>query len=220
MTKASQLGVGLYTVADAERLLRTPRRTLGRWLEGYSEGGHSYLSVIREPDHTWISFAHLIELMYVREFRKAGVPLGVIRDTSLRFQNEFQNAFPFSTKRFAVSGRDLLVTISDEWQCVRTGQQWLRLGELIDQLYHVGEFVTEWRPLGQDGHIALNPNKRFGRPHEIKTGADTSVLYGFYKAGDSIETIADWYGISLDAMTNVVSFEESLKSKSRDRVFA
>jgi hypothetical protein len=85
----TQLGLGLYTLADAGRLIHAKSPAIKRWLYGYSytskNGGGR---VRRLADPLWtpqyvaddfnekiIGFQDLLELRIVHEFVRRGVPL-------------------------------------------------------------------------------------------------------------------------------------------------
>src|SRR2546426_563110 len=82
------LGVGLYTVPEAARLLRVPSRKLGRWAEGYSfkargEPRFSEPLFRREyldlAEQRILTFTDLMELQLVSLFRRLGVSMQTIR---------------------------------------------------------------------------------------------------------------------------------------------
>jgi hypothetical protein len=89
----TQLGLGLYTLAAAARLIHGDSRSIKRWLYGYeytSRKGEQ--CVQRHADPLWmpqydagdfnekiIGFQDLLELRIVREFVRRGVPLSVVR---------------------------------------------------------------------------------------------------------------------------------------------
>lgn len=74
------LGIGLYSIVEAGRLLQTPRRTLSRWIDGYvlklRGGTKAYAPIIARTDEkSYLTFGDLVELMYVRGFRNEGISL-------------------------------------------------------------------------------------------------------------------------------------------------
>src|SRR2546421_162242 len=87
-TGRSYLGVGLYSLPEAARLLRMPAATLRRWLAGSGspvEAGRREVGplVWRENPELvargLITFSELIELLFIRQLRQADVPLRTIR---------------------------------------------------------------------------------------------------------------------------------------------
>ncbi|MFN7172933.1 MAG: hypothetical protein ACK4P3_09155 [Fimbriimonadaceae bacterium] len=158
----------------------------------------------------FLTFADLIELLYVREFRARDVPLADIRDANLKYRNEWGVDYPFATKRFATSGRDLLIKEQEIWKNCLTGQQVLPMESFTKQLVHEGDFVTEWRPLGTERSVLLSPDRAFGQPIEDKSGVRTITLHNAVLAGDSPEEVALWYETSPASVLEAVQFEKWL----------
>jgi len=213
------LGVGLYSVAEAARLLQTPRRTLSRWVEGYVQalrgGEKTYLPVIEADDPSELSFGDLVELLYVKGFREAGVPLDEIRQTIIRFKDEWVEEYPLATKRFAVNGRKLLLEEGGEWRTALSGQHCAFIEEVGHRLVHIGDLATEWRPLGWDRQVVLDPSRSFGKPIDRQSGAHTLFLTQAVESGDSLESVAWWYGTTTNGVRDAVEFEQLLTVRSR-----
>jgi hypothetical protein len=82
------LGIGLYTVADAARLLHMPAGTARRWLNGYSysdRGEQHHAAPLWPTDIApvddnprGLSFRDLMELRMVRALVENGVPTATL----------------------------------------------------------------------------------------------------------------------------------------------
>lgn len=214
MKDSDGLGVGLYSMGEAARLLRTPRRTLSRWVEGYVHelrgGPKSYPPVIDWEDGSALTFGDLVELMYVRGFRVGGVALDEIRGVARKYREEWSTPYPLATKRFATDGRNLLIGEGEDWRHALTGQHQLFFNELCARFVHTGDFTSEWRPLGQEHGVLLNPERSFGKPIDDLSGAHTFVLAQAAAAGDLPERIAWWYGTTTAAVLDAVAFEREI----------
>jgi hypothetical protein len=77
------LGTGIYSPADAAALLKTPPDEVRRWAFGYSRPRNGeqvpYQPLIRTelPEiegQRALTFVELVELMFIKGFRKAGRP--------------------------------------------------------------------------------------------------------------------------------------------------
>lgn len=218
MTDSGTLGIGLYSITEASRLLKTPRRTLARWVEGYvqelTSRFRSYAPLL-EPDdeRSFLTFGDLVELMYVRGFRDKGVSLEELRACTARFRSDWGLPYPLATKRFATDGRRLLVEQGGVWQHALTGQQQAFFEEIGKQLVHVGDLASEWRPLGMERSVVLNPSRAFGKPIEDASGAHTYVLYQALAAEPDLAKVAWWYGTTADAVEDAAEFERSLTER-------
>lgn len=215
MGNSKNLGVGLYSLADAARLLHTPRRTLSRWVEGYvqqlREGSKRHAPLISHEDQSALSFGDLIELMYVRGFRDAGVELREIRETANHFRQLWKVQYPLATRRFATDGKRLLIEQGNAWEHALSGQHEAFIDELGDQLVHIGDLTAEWRPLGKDRAVVLDPDRAFGKPIDDASGAHTYVLATALNAGQDAESIAWWYGTTADAVRDAGEFESAFR---------
>jgi uncharacterized protein (DUF433 family) len=190
-----------------------------RWIVGYSQtlrsGERSYPGVLSNRADPDITFGDLVELMYVRGFRKAGVSLGQIRDVAHRYRDQWAVEYPFATKRFATDGRSLLIQSGDTWSHALTGQQSAFFEELGKQLVHIGDLAAEWRPLGAARHVVLTPRRAFGKPIEDQSGTHTFILAQALGAGDSAQEIARWYECSEQGVLDAVDFERVFSATKR-----
>lgn len=216
MPNDETLGVGLYSLAEAARLLRTPRRTVSRWVDGYVQvlqsGPREYAPVIASDDYSALTFGDLVELMYVRGFRDAGVGLDMIRTTAAKFRNEWDTRYPLATERFATDGRSLLLGLGGDWKHALTGQHMAFFDELGTQLVHLNNLTAEWRPLGVDHLVLVNPDRSFGKPIEAGSGAHTYVLAQAAAGSEDIDSVAWWYGTTTQGVKDASQFEEQYKA--------
>lgn len=224
MSAASSLGVGLYSLSEAARLLKTPRRTLARWVEGYvgqlRDGVKDYAPVLADSEREALTFGDLVELMFVRGFRGAGVGLDEIRGAAAKYRSEWNTPYPLATKRFATDGRLLVIHEGETWRQVATGQFVALFDELGKQLVHTGDLTTEWRPLGVNRAVVLSPDRAFGKPIDDVSGAHTYVLSRAFEAGTSADQIAWWYGTTSEAVLDAAEFERQFMPGQKRAVAA
>ncbi len=77
----SILASPIYTVGDAAGLLGLSRYKVMAWLDGSESGGRTYEPVVR-PSRTGdktVTWGEFVELGYLREYRRKGVPLQRLR---------------------------------------------------------------------------------------------------------------------------------------------
>lgn len=105
----------VYGVAEAAGLLGLrPDRTRA-WLDGYERHGVRYPPVIREA-HTGddiVFWGEFVELGYLREYRRCGVPLQWLRPVIDELRREFSTPYPLATARPYVMGRELVLEIQE-----------------------------------------------------------------------------------------------------------
>src|SRR5437016_5704495 len=108
-TGRSYLGVGPYSLPEAARLLHTPVATLRRWLIGPGspvEAGQQDVGPLiwrENPElaaRGLLTFSELIEVLFIRKLRQAGVPLPTIRSLARQAVLGLQTPHPFADRRF------------------------------------------------------------------------------------------------------------------------
>src|SRR5690348_1230939 len=104
------IGVGVYSAPQAARLIHSRPNEIRRWLGGYH--GHSPLwepQLPRTADgELRLGFLDLMELRFVRAFRKHGVSLQHIRQVLAKARDLIRSEHPLSTRRFKTDGKDIL----------------------------------------------------------------------------------------------------------------
>jgi uncharacterized protein (DUF433 family)/DNA-binding transcriptional MerR regulator len=222
------LGVGLYTLADAARFLGVPRQTLRRWRESYTfdKGGISELLLGEESSELahrgLLPLADLVELKLIRLFRNAGLSMREIRKVAERAAGEFGTHHPFATKRFKTVGKRIYAEMEEQQRAVRqpqrSHQQVPEKQVIFDEvampffkhLDYAGDEVVKYWPLGKDRRVVLDARRAFGKPIDDEFGVPTLVLYSTYRAGESIESVTNWYEVSEEAVTAAIEYEQSL----------
>ena len=226
MDTSSLLGVGLYTFADAARLLGVPKRTLRRWAEGYTLASGS-APLLPDGPHTGngerlLTFADLIELKFVGMFRREGVTLPTIRAAAQDAIKQFGAAHPFALKRFHTDGKRIFADLQQRRSEDGAGESVLlemARGQMViedvarpffRQMEYDGEEVLRLRPLGPKTRVVLDPGRSFGKPIDEPSGVPTFVLYQMVRGGESKERVAWWHNVDTEAVSAAIEFESSL----------
>jgi uncharacterized protein (DUF433 family) len=202
-----------YGIDEAARYLGIPKATLRSWVLGRhypATGGKQFSRPIIElpdKDQRLLSFENLVEAHVLDAFRRAhGVAVWRVRKAIEYLKKQLGSSHPLAEQRFVTDEVDLfvemfgqLVNISQEGQ--------LAMKELIEahlrrierdvsglpiRLY---PFTRERKP-DEPKIIVIDPNISFGRPVLAGTGIATTVIAQRYKAGESIEELAEDYGRS------------------------
>ena len=90
----------VYGVTEAVGLLGLrPDRTRA-WLDGYEHHGVRYAPVLREAatGHDIVTWGEFVELGYLREYRRCGVPLRRLRPVIDELRREFATPCPLATR--------------------------------------------------------------------------------------------------------------------------
>lgn len=236
MKTQTLLGTGLYSLPEAARYLRVPAITLRRWTEGYTftsgtrQKRHSSSVLPGQPfivdGETVITFADLIELQFVQLFRKHGVSMAVIRAAAARAAQMFETDHPFNVHRFQTDGRRIFAEIDpsriEEVPRERIVQD-MTLGQTvigpIAQIYfrkldYDNDKVSRWWPIGKDSRVVLDPERNFGKPTDAASSVPLHPLYRMVRTGESIEAVAHWYDVDVEAVEAALQFESDYLLKA------
>ena len=210
------LGTGIYTISEAARFLGVSTRKARGWADGYchvrSDGAHVSEPVLErdELDRSLLTFHELIELFFVRELVKAGVPLPDIRHAAARLRDEWGTPYPVARDRLFTDGRQILVESGEHYRNVVRRQQVFAFAEqffkdmdLDDEL-----MAARWWALGRDRLVVLDPDRSFGAPIDIRSGIRTDIIYGAYKTDQDVNAVVQWYEITEEAVRDAIEFEE------------
>ncbi|MFI0842608.1 hypothetical protein [Mesorhizobium sp. IMUNJ 23232] len=218
----SLVGVGLYTPAEAARLLRIPAGKIVRWLHGHAVKGKWYDSlwspqVELGDGKTYLGFRDLMELRTADAFMQAGVSAIMIRRAIVEAQKFIDEERPLSTTRFVTDGRSIFLEIADQ-----TGDA--KLLDLFKQQYAFKRIVESslkgvdfegiapirWWPAGKNQKIVVDPERSFGQPIESDSGVPTAALAAAVAAEGSAEAAARIWQVPVQAVARAVRFESEL----------
>lgn len=232
MTKATHLqrpdrrDLPLYPLAEAASYLRIAPTTLRAWVRGRAVRGSQFIEpLIRVPDESgFLSYNNLAEchVLSVTRFHHK-VKLRRIRAAITTLNRMEPSAHPLLSKRFETDGVDIFSSeLGNEVINLSRGGQWV-FSDLVKtfldriefderrlpiRLYpFTGEDLTENRKI-----IVMMPGVSSGRPVVAKVGVLASIIARRAQAGESIENLAEDYGISTAAVEEAVSFQKALRA--------
>jgi uncharacterized protein (DUF433 family) len=217
----------VYGIAEAAGLLGLrPDRTRA-WLDGVERQGVRYPSVIRgrSTGQDVVTWGEFVELGYLREYRRKGVPLQRLRPVIDELRSEFSTPYPLATAKPYIIGKELVLDVQERNDLpapiaivIRSGQQ-LLLADDANRFFRKVEFdppeegdVRRIRPAGSTSPVVIDPLVRFGRPSV--QGVATERLWELFDAGEAVEEIAKGYDLPAELVRAAVAYEEQLRSLS------
>jgi uncharacterized protein (DUF433 family) len=225
-TTANHRDSPAYTLTEAARYLRLPAATLRSWVLGRAYptagGGRQFSPLIRPASRRppLLSFLNLIEAHVLRALRtEHGVSVADVR-----------TALTYAEKRLQIDRLLLRPEL-----CTEKGKVFLdRYGELIDlsasgQLamrrlledhlkrveWDISRFPVRLYPFLPSGAsaderpIVIDPRIAFGRPVVSSKGISTSAITGRIDAGETVESIADDYGLGTSEIEQAIVYERA-----------
>lgn len=216
-----------YGIAEAAHYLQIPLATLRSWVRGRyypTEAGRKYFKpVISLPDSEVgsLSFVNLVEAHVLDAIRREHrVPLPKVRSALDYVQKRFGSKHPLAQQKFETDGVNLFISrFQDLISASESGQ--LAIRELIQahlrRIEHDSTgFAVRLYPftrkddLDQPKIVVIDPYISFGRPTIRGTGVNTSIIAERYKAGDSMDALADDYGCQRSQVEEAVRCELAL----------
>jgi len=207
----ARLGQGAYRPTEAARLAGTSATTIGRWLRGDPAPGRKMAPVLARDARGLLSYLDLVELAFVADFRRLGLPLKRLRQGHDYLKTTFGVHHPFAQVRFQTDGLHLLAPFGDQLLAVDAGGQlsWPtmiqdRLGQLD---YDDGGVAVRWFPRGRHGGVVVDPFVGFGSPLIEGTGMPTWAVRDRHRAGEPPTAIAEDLGLTAGQITAALRLE-------------
>jgi uncharacterized protein (DUF433 family) len=224
------LGVGLYTPAEASRLLRIPSSTLRRWVEGYSfplaRATKTFMPALVAPalprlGRTFtLTFLDLVQLRVVKALRDEDVALQQIRVAGEQAMSLFRVSHPFASVHFKTDGRRVYAEVpgADNELLIelrhpdRVASRPV-LKESLREISHArsyGALADRWYAAGPEGGVVIDPRIAFGKPVVDRANVPTEVIRDQARAARNLEAVASWYGLTTKQVRNALDYEQQL----------
>ena len=223
----SLVGVGLYSIKEAARLLQADSRELRRWIFGYTStdragerrshpnvsGNAPYLRELGA-----LTFFELLEARLIKGLRGHKVSLQSIRSAVAEAQRIFHDPHPFVLKRIESDGRSIFAKAAaetdDEPLLDLLKRQYVfdkivRQSLLFGVDFEAGR-AARWFPTTTQA-IVIDPARAFGKPIVARDGVPTETLYAAFLAeGGDVARVSRIYQVPAADVSRAVRFEKSL----------
>jgi uncharacterized protein (DUF433 family) len=203
--------LGAYGLVEAAHYLSIPVSTLRSWVVGRNyptESGLKFfapLIPLADQREHLLSFVNLVEVHVLDAIRREhAVALPKVRQAIAYLRTRFPSEHPLANHRFETDGLDLFVRKYGQLiNASQSGQ--LAMRQLLEahlrrierdpagfpvRLYP----FTRKRQPEEPKVVVIDPYVSFGRPVLVGTGIPTATIADRYKAGESIDELAQDYG--------------------------
>lgn len=220
MKNAPLVGVGIYPLNEAARLIGAPRGTLRRWVRGASNFQPLWRSQWDGlSDEVEIGFRDLMEARIIYSLRKIGISLQHIRRALEIARLEFNEERPFSTAKFRTDGKKVF------WEAARAlGGEDPELMDITNRqmvFWRVVErtfldidieegTAARWWPLKSRKIIVVDPGRSFGQPVLDEFGIPTRTLIDAVGTEGDIRRVARLFEVPAKYIRSALDFEEKL----------
>lgn len=177
----------MYGASEATGLLGLRPDRTGAWLDEYERSDVRYPPVIREEPtgEDLVTWGEFVELGYLRECRRKGVPLQRLRPVIEELRRKFETPHPLATAQPYVYGKERVLEVQERHDLprpiaivVRSGQQVLP----ADAAKRSSGRSSSTRPaeersigcglLARPSPVVIDPLVRFGRPSVFRMSTE------------------------------------------------
>lgn len=220
------IGIGLYTPAEAGRLISVSPLKLVRWLRGHEINGKRYEALWKpevdlNDERTYLSFRDLMEARIASLFiTKHGLSAIKVR-RAIQMATDIVGDHPLSTTWLKTDGRSVFLKIATEDgaepRLIDLFKSQHTFASIIEQSLRDIEFGDThprlWWPQGRTSGIVVDPQRAFGRPIEEETSVPAEVLADAVKIEGSIADAAKAWQVPVRAVRRAIQFQERLEQR-------
>jgi uncharacterized protein (DUF433 family) len=208
--------VPAYTIAEAARYLRLPQSTLGHWVRGHK----TFKPILTTPNGGPIlSFVNLVEAHVLWAItRQHQIKLPNVREAVDYLKVRVNEPHPLAAIDLEHDGVDIVVRIlGDIINATRKGQ--VAMKEIVEASLRriqrgpdgktpvaLYPFITDDISMDRKS-VMFNPEIAFGRLVIVDSGVPTTEVAQRYKAGESMDELADDYGLLRNDIEDAVRCE-------------
>jgi uncharacterized protein (DUF433 family) len=200
-----------YRIPEASHYLRIPVSTLRSWVQGRkypTKAGLKFFEPVislADNEEYLLSFVNLVEAHVLAGIRREHrVALPKVRSALSYLQDEYPSKHPLADQKFETDGLDLFIEKYGQLINISQSGQ-LALRHLLEaHLQRIERdpsgLPTRLYPFTRKGEaedpkvVVIDPYISFGQPVLVGTGIPTSVIFGRFKAGETIGELAEDYG--------------------------
>lgn len=219
MTSAKPtIGEGIYTAADAARIMKIPYSQAKYWFHYYLK---NKLTAIEKHQYYFaveniiaVNFLTLMEMYVFYQLKERGVSSRSIREAHSTMSKLLDTPYPFANEAVLLLGKKNLyfdfhgdITSSNKSLQYAFPQVVIPFSEKIE--FDNNGIVTKYYPLGKKKTIVVNPANQFGQPVIEGTNILAETIYMLRKGKESEKSISELFGISRKNIRDAVAFAEA-----------
>ncbi len=214
------IGVGIYSPAEAARLLKVRPQLVGRWL--YGDKAHKqvlrpYFLDPSQPQDRVVTFWDLVQMLAVREARRHNVSLDAIRKGVERARGQMNAGFPLARRHamFFFDGSLWVTAPGAEKNIIGiAGKDYRQLAStklaepfLEEIQYGPDGNADAWVPKRRGKyHVLVHRNRRFGAPMLMPFGLGVGAIVQAVESEGSVAAGAKAHEIPAAAMQFALDF--------------
>ena len=213
----AQIGQGVYTAADASRILKIPYPKTKYWFKYYARNKLSnsidYIYHFEVKNVIAVNFLTLIEMYVFHTLKEKGVKTKIIVEAHTAMSQFLHTAYPFAKEDIFVNNKSLLFGSDDHLITADRNLQTVIvqiLRKFISKVqFNDDRIARKFYPLGKNRCVVVNPENQFGQPIIDGTNILAETIYNLSRGGDSPEFIAKLYDITLNQVEDAIEFAKA-----------
>jgi uncharacterized protein (DUF433 family) len=210
----------LYVLATSSNStkLHLSTKHLYRWTKDGLAGG--YLTGIRNRK-LFINYKDLISLRAISAMRTKGMKHRDIIKAENVLKEHFQCDYPFATYDFwTIPPKDIFVKengiLLSASRHLQSAMEFIAeyLQPYHNMTFDVFGLSASWKP---HPNVLLDPQIQYGEPCIEGTRIPTQVIWSFNNAGDSVDDLAYFYGITKNRIEDALDWENHIQEVAHRR---
>ena len=211
----------MYTFGEAARLSGVAPATVRNWIRGYTVNDRTVPPLFESSakDAASVSFLQLIEMVVAARFRKNRITFKRVRAAYDSAKTEWKLAYPFAHRQLGELVEHVAYWLEPEARdksvrSLGSPEQWSLPGlvmEIVRQLhYDESDLAAKWYPAGKEAPIVIDPRVSAGLPTIAGRGVTVDALRKRWKAGYTIEFIADDFRMKADVVERALQYADAV----------
>ena len=216
------IGIGLYTPAEAGRLIDVIPSRLTRWLRGHDAKGQRYAplwtpEIELEDQRLYLSFRDLLEARAADRFIRGGLSPQKVR-RAINLARQVVGDRPLATAWLRTDGRSVFLQAvredGDEPELMDLFKGQYAFNAVVEQslkdLEFDGPLPRTWWPFGRRAGVLIDPRRSFGQPIEQDSFVPAELLAAAAGTEGSAEAAARAWSVPVRAVRRAVTFQQQL----------
>jgi uncharacterized protein (DUF433 family) len=208
MARLDLLETGIFTVADAARLIRSSEQKIRGWIAGYPRRGDPILQneLGMLEGKLAFSFINLMEMRFLAFFAAEGIHLNSLRFMAREARQLLRRPHPFATDTvFKTDGKKIYAQIMERSGDTKLYNLYARNFEMepiVERIlkeeivYDPRGAALHWRPRPETApNVIVHPKRAFGQPTLKESGVPVRALLGALESGDTVKSVARWFDV-------------------------
>ena len=225
MARLDLLETGIFTVADAARLIRSSEQKIRGWIAGYPRRGDPILQneLGMLDGKLAFSFVNLMEMRFLAFFAAEGIHLNSLRFMAREAQKLLHKPHPFATNTIFKMDKKKkgiyaqIIEKSGDTKLYNLYARNFEMEPVVERIlnqeivYDPSGVAHHWRPRPNTApNIIVHPKRAFGQPTLKGSGVPVRALLGALESGETVASVSRWFDVPEQHVREAEKFSRDL----------